>query len=198
MGTTSKNAELVMGMVINYPKIFRDLAPERLKDNERYFHTIMCWYQEIIEGLVYDRDIELVINSLKKFDLDLEKLPLDASKEMISKEGFSETEACITFASKSIIKVDSIDWKQIIEFRQDREATEKLRRFRLFAYDNYRGKSKAYVEDDLLRRLDEYETTVKQWGFETAEGALNILASSKTLAGTRVQASSFRPCLGRP
>jgi hypothetical protein len=112
------------------------------------------------------------------------ELPLDISTEMVSKEGASETDACITLASKSIIKVDSLDWKQIMEFRRDREAREKLRRFRLFAYANYVGKPKAYVEDGILQRLDEYETTVKQWGFETLDGASNILVSSKWLIGT--------------
>jgi hypothetical protein len=54
----------------------------------------------------------------------------------------------------------------------------------LFAYDNYLGKPKAYVEDDILQRVDDYETTVKEWGFQTREGAVNILASSKWLTGT--------------
>jgi hypothetical protein len=54
----------------------------------------------------------------------------------------------------------------------------------LFAYDNYVGKPKAYVEDDLLDRMDKYETAVKQWGIETREGAYNMLFSPKTLAGT--------------
>jgi hypothetical protein len=124
----------------------------------------------------------VLANFLEKFDLF--ELPIDASKKMISKEGASETELCITLASKSIIKVDSVDWKQIMEFRRDKDAKEKLRRFRLFVNANYVGKSKAYVEDDILKRMDDYETTVKEWGFETAESSVNILVSSKWLLGT--------------
>jgi hypothetical protein len=71
-----------------------------------------------------------------------------------------------------------------MEFRRDKDAMKKLRRFRLFANANYVRKSKAYVEDDLLQRVDDYETIVKQWGFETVEGTLNMLVSSKWLTGT--------------
>jgi hypothetical protein len=111
--------------------------------------------------------------------------PLDVPQEMISNDcDAGSSEVCITLAFENLIKTEVTSWDQILEFRRDKTAKEKLRRFRLFADVNYRGKSKAYVEDDILRRLDDYESTVKQWGFETAEGAFNILASSKTLAGT--------------
>jgi len=167
-----------------YTKIFRDLAPDHLRDDMEHWSALLQPYGDDIYrvvGRTVSTTVELS-SFLTKFDLH--KLPCDVPQEMVSKEGASEAELCITLASKSIIEVDSVDWKQIMEFRKDREAREKLRRFRLFAYDNYLGKSKAYIEDDILQRMDDYETTVKQWRFETAEGAYNILFSPKTLAGT--------------
>jgi hypothetical protein len=111
-------------------------------------------------------------------------IQLDVPKEMISNDCDAASEFCVTLARGNLIKAEAVSWERIFELRRDKTAKEKLRRFRLFADANYRGKSRAYVQDDISRRVDEYESIVKQWGFETAEGALNILASSKTLAGT--------------
>jgi hypothetical protein len=183
-----RNAELLAGMLINYLKIFRDLAPDYLRNNMEYLPAIIRHRDDVIDELDKS-NVELLarqealarmaFNFLRKFNVI--RLPLDISTEMISAEGAPETEVCISLATKSIIKVDSLDWKQIMEFRRDREAREKLRRFRLFASANYVGKSKAYVEDDILRRMDEYEAIVKQWRFETVEGAYNMLFSPKML-----------------
>ena len=72
---------------------------------------------------------------------------------------------------------------QILEFRSDTESMAKLRRLRLFASSNYEGKSRTFVEDDLLLRIADYEHEANKWGFEVREAALTNLFHSKTLLG---------------
>ena len=73
--------------------------------------------------------------------------------------------------------------EQLLEFRRDPEAKLKLRRFRLFAYENYVGKGQAFIEDDLAVRLDDYNAVVKKWGFETAAATFTSLIDSDLIKG---------------
>lgn len=85
----------------------------------------------------------------------------------------------LTLADLRVVDASHASWPQIAEFRRDREARRKLRRLRLFAYENYTGRSLAFVEDDLLTRVADYEESVRQWGFETVQGALSAVFNSK-------------------
>ena len=83
-----------------------------------------------------------------------------------------------------LIDVSNVSWEQILEFRQDKAAQDKLRRSRLFAFENYVGRSRSFVEDDILCRLDDYHAQVKKWGFETIIGAVKSTLNSKLLGGS--------------
>jgi hypothetical protein len=89
----------------------------------------------------------------------------------------------MTIASLKLIDTRDLTLKQLIEIRKDPETVEKLRRLRLFAYQNYQGKSKDFIEDDILNRLGDYERAVKKWGFTTASGAITTLLNSSLIAG---------------
>ena len=82
-----------------------------------------------------------------------------------------------------LVDTRSAPWDQILDFRKDPEAVRKLRRLRLFISENYAGKGKAYIEDDLGLRLDEYSRTAHEAGFETVLGAFGAMLDSKLLAG---------------
>jgi hypothetical protein len=71
----------------------------------------------------------------------------------------------------------------VIEFRRDIDSVNKLRRLRLFACDNYAGKSKEYVEDDILNRIAEHDEAVRKWAFETKTGAVSALLNSRLVRG---------------
>jgi hypothetical protein len=101
---------------------------------------------------------------------------------LIVEEDVEQSDVTMTVASLQLIHADNLSWQQILEFRRDSEARDKLRRLRLFAYDNYSGKPKQYIEDDILQRISDYEDAVKKWGFETKAGLLNMLLNSKMLA----------------
>lgn len=98
------------------------------------------------------------------------------------------------------IDADAASWEQIIEFRQDIESARKLRRLRLFFYENYAGKSSAFIGDDLLKRLDDYEAVRKKHGFEALTGSLSSILKSSNLVsavGAGLAAALFGgPVLG--
>lgn len=88
-----------------------------------------------------------------------------------------------TLASLKVVDASQVPWEQVIEFRREPQARDKLRRLRLFAYENYVDRPRAYIEDDLLTRVTEYEDTAKQWGLETVLGSISIVLNSKLTAG---------------
>jgi hypothetical protein len=99
----------------------------------------------------------------------------------ISIDDPSGEEVAVTLATLDLVDTTCASWEQITEFRRDPVSRTKLRRLRVFAADSYAGKSRAYVEDDLLRRLDDYDETVRRWGFETRHAVLTTLLNSKSL-----------------
>jgi hypothetical protein len=133
-------------------------------------------------------DSELVKNTATVFyqfvnDFRLGGLPLDVGGSLPTGKPEPEPETVISLASLDLIDGERASWEQIKEFRRDVEARDRLRRLRLFAYANYQGKSKDFVADDILTRIADYEAAVKKWGFETAQGALNMLLTSKVFGG---------------
>jgi hypothetical protein len=89
----------------------------------------------------------------------------------------------LTISSLKLIDTAGVDFPQLFEFRKDSEAMEKLRRLRLFAYENYTEKPRDFIEDDILTRIADYERAVKEWGFTTRTGAINTVLDSKLIAG---------------
>lgn len=116
-------------------------------------------------------------------EFSLGNLPLDVGRGMLSDEPEAASDTVISLASLNLIDAEQCSWEQIREFRHDIEARDRLRRLRLFAYANYQGKAKDFVEDDILTRIADHEAAVKKWGFETAQGALNMLLTSKVIGG---------------
>lgn len=110
-------------------------------------------------------------------------LPLICSGGSIESATTSTEDVAFTVSSLRLIDTRPITLEQLLEMRKDAEAMEKLRRFRLFAYENYQGKSKDYIEDDIQSRLVDYERAVKKWGFTTASGAITTLLNSSLIAG---------------
>ena len=92
-------------------------------------------------------------------------------------------DVALTLLNAKVIDTSKCSWEQILEFREDANARQKLRRLRLFAYENYLGKSKEHVKEDILKRIDEASEAAERWGFETKMEALSMLLTSKVLAG---------------
>src|SRR5258708_4969153 len=108
-------------------------------------------------------------------------LPLICSSTETAKP--RSDDVAVTVSSLKLIDTRSATLEQLLEIRQDAETMEKLRRFRLFAYQNYQGKSKDYIEDDIQTRIADYERAAKKWGFTTVSGAITTLLNSSLIAG---------------
>lgn len=114
---------------------------------------------------------------------DLTRVPVDCPFDLTKEGSLGESDLAIILPSVKLIDTSKLSWDQILAFRQDPKARTLLRRLRLFAYDNYAGKSKHYIEDDILRRVEDYEQQTKIWRFETTCSALHSLVTSKMLMG---------------
>jgi hypothetical protein len=92
-----------------------------------------------------------------------------------------------------LIDTSRLSWETILAIRSDPNASSKLRRLRLLFENNYCGKSRAYIEDDIIRRLDEYRLTVKEYHLETTALVLEQFLLSKSLLA--LGTSSVVACL---
>lgn len=90
----------------------------------------------------------------------------------------------IVISNIELIDTSKAEWKQILEFRNDKEAKRKLCKFRLFLYENYVGKSKDYIEDHLQQKIEDYEKASKEHGFKLKDGMLLSLLESKSFLGS--------------
>lgn len=90
----------------------------------------------------------------------------------------------LTLSQLKLIDTAAADWRQIIELRKDKESHQRLIRLRLFMHANYTGRSFDFIEDDLARRLYEYESTASKHGFKTVVSSLSVLLSAKGLQTT--------------
>ena len=87
-----------------------------------------------------------------------------------------------------LVDVSKTSWSQILEFRKDAEAKRRLRQVVHFFRQNYSGKDKSYIREDIEFKLAQYHDAVRDWGFETTISTISMLLSSKTLAGAAAAA----------
>lgn len=62
----------------------------------------------------------------------------------------------VSLIGLSLIDTDEASWDQIIEFRKDKKSQMALRRLRIFFDKEYAGKSRHFIENDILMRLEAY------------------------------------------
>lgn len=98
---------------------------------------------------------------------------------------------CISLSKLNLIDTDKLTWEKIIEIRKDDLAKTQLRNLRLFIYEHYADKPLSYIEDDILKRIDDYEQFIKSWNVSTIESILKISLSEKALASISVSLGAF-------
>jgi hypothetical protein len=131
-------------------------------------------------------EVNQLIPKAERFlqDFSLRNLPLCTSPCYLGNAAETDsTDISLTLASLQLIDTEKTSIEQLADFRRDPEMKHKLRRLRLFAYENYKGKSPAFIEDDLLKRLDDYAEVVKKSGFETKAAAWTNLMDSRLIQG---------------
>ncbi len=63
--------------------------------------------------------------------------------------------------------------------------------------DDYQGKDRQYIEDDLARRLDQYDNKCKDLGLETCMSVLSVILDAKHLQ-TAIAGGVAATLLGSP
>lgn len=96
----------------------------------------------------------------------------------------------------NLVDVSRVSWRQLIEFREDRNSVQALRNLRLFLQEKFDGKPRDFVRDSLLLAIDKHDAAVKKWGFETKVAALESIFSSKSLQA--LAAGTITIALGAP
>ena len=95
-----------------------------------------------------------------------------------------------------MVHIEKLSMEQVLEFRKDKESFQKIRNLRLFLRNNYSGKEKNYILDDLNSKIFEYQKVTKKWGMDTAKGLLGIFLNSQTIRAS-VTASVALVCFGQ-
>lgn len=90
----------------------------------------------------------------------------------------------IEFQKIPMINAENLEWGHILEVREDKKFAIKARKFRLFLYENYQGKSQAYIQDSLYKKIDDYEEACKKHGLELTLSTLKTTLESKSLLAT--------------
>ena len=95
----------------------------------------------------------------------------------------TEEDLTLSIANIRLIDTKKAQWDHILEFRKDEDSRRKLRNLRLFLHTNYEGKTLEFIEDDLNKRLDDYQNICKDWGFDTLTSSISALIDAKNLVG---------------
>ncbi len=124
-----------------------------------------------------ERHFELMVKAFH-----LQDIPVDCS--MFEPKDESATTSNLFSAQIFAVDVEKVNIRQIMEFREDKDTMRKMRNFRLFAYQQYKEKERAFIEDDIEKKYSDYHDAIKASGFETTVKTLSFLMDSKLLAGT--------------
>lgn len=154
-------------------------------------------FEEMKEDLNFDDCEEETISrpeEMKRFGFDINYVM--PSTKLCSPKATME-DISVILSGIDLIDTEKASWEQIIDYRQDENAKKKLRNLRLFLQTNYAGKSRQYIEDDFGKRIDDYNSVVKEYGFNKKKSVISFLANSKNIR-TFGTASIASILLGHP
>jgi len=80
-----------------------------------------------------------------------------------------------------LVKSENIEWGQVKEIRNDESSIQQLRRLRLFLDGLDHSKGKAYIQDLLLTKVEDYEKAATKHGFKTGKAPLKAFLSMKNI-----------------
>lgn len=162
---------------------------ERLRKANVAMQNLLVRTHQPKKNETEENDLEIVEGVAKWMvyrvvdDFGLTDVPIIVPARMVKSASDNDADVAISLASLNLIDAESATWEQLLEFRRDAEARAKLRRLRLFAYENYSGKSKQFIEDDLLTRINDYHEAVRKWRFDCKSGIFTALLNSKLVQG---------------
>ena len=140
-------------------------ANNELSDSPFSFRSI---FLSLCEGLGIERPALILDNHESKASLGCEIYPT------------------ISLLNCELIDTKKASWDQIFELRRDKMALQKLRRLRLFFYENYADKPREFIEDDLATRIEEYDAERRRHGFDALTTVLSTILESDAMVSTVV------------
>jgi hypothetical protein len=111
--------------------------------------------------------------------------PIYASRELRDcqyREG-DRSIVAVALSNLEVVSEDDLTWEQVLEFRKDRDAKEKYRRFLHWLDRDMIGRSQAYIEDEIALRLGDYKAALKKHGIRTLVGTIEEVLDGKYLIG---------------
>jgi hypothetical protein len=103
----------------------------------------------------------------------------------------------IILTGLKLVDTSHISWRDLLEIRKDKESIGKLRRLRTFIYQNYKDKSIAFIQDDLLNKIEIYKATAKYLGLKTTDSVFKTIFNSSSLIASTA-ATIFTALSGVP
>ena len=130
-----------------------------------------------------------------RLKLGLDVYPMYHSVEAYSAE-YKPGNYGVIIASLENLKIvheDAMDWEQIMDFRNDKDARRKYRRMVHWLNGSMVGKSQSFIQDELAIRIEDYESALQKHGLKTLLGTLSDILDPKVLiAATTVGGALFQ------
>jgi hypothetical protein len=163
--------------VSRYLQIYADIFPESIGFNTS------------IDKEYFEKRSRLLFPLLVEQKDNITNLLSEPINEVFGANDFGSIESqnadpALILTGLNLIDTSKIQWKHILELRGDKESIKRLRRLRTFVFENYQDKPLAYINDDILNRIDIYESTAKKWGLKTKDSIFKIIFSSGTAIAT--------------
>lgn len=89
-----------------------------------------------------------------------------------------------TLSNLGIIDESKLEWGQVLESRQDKDAIQDIRRIVHWFDSSFPGKSKTFIEDEICLRLYDFEAALKRHGIHTVLGSLSTVLDGKFMFGS--------------
>jgi len=169
-------------------------------------------YFKPVQGLVRDLAKDpLKFSGNSKMDI-LDRIPRAVSEILSQKHGlavfpvyssskFYEEEyrsgdyavAVATVRNLDVVVEDELSWDQVLEVKQDRESSRRLRDMIRWLDTKMVGKTSAEIEDRVANMLRDYETALQKHGIATKKGVLQSVIDPKFLGAAGVVAGQLGP-----
>jgi len=169
---------------IHYEQYRKVLAEaESLRMTYKHYMKMGMYLDQAIleEGKDFRVDFNNAIENLKSYSKSF-KNSTQIEYESVQGDKYKEgDDVIISLMNLNLVDVYKTSWEQILEFRKDETSLKNFRRLKLFLYENYKDKPSSYIEDDILKRIEDYDDSISKWGFKTATSTLDSILSSKGL-----------------
>ncbi len=88
----------------------------------------------------------------------------------------------VQIANIPLVDDRHLDWRQVIQFREDAESRTRLGRLQRFARHEFAGKSHEEIEDRLTSCIEDHKAAAEKHGINTVETALTVGGGSGGVA----------------